>query len=225
MLGTVYNKQDEPVYPVKLQNVVVSQAATFNLFSITSMLKKGWILSGSTNHLTLTKDAIVIDFDIKIATHKGMLFCIKICRKTRMDLVAALTDSTPGVISDSVQVNENPIVSINTPTTKVDSVEVNVNPIVDINPVKASKSKDNNDKIVNIKKGHGMMSHMGENDTRKSLQYLGYQITRGNLPPCESCRVAKAKRRALPQYSSRLPCTFPNQRIWLDNFYYQETKE
>ena len=91
------------------------------------MLKKGWKLSGSANHLTLSKETTVLDFDIKITTHKGILFCIKICRKTRMDLMAALTDNNSKIISDSIQVNVNPVVPVSTPTTKVDCMEVNLN--------------------------------------------------------------------------------------------------
>ena len=57
------------------------------------------------------------------------------------------------------------------------------------------------------------MSHMGEDSARKSLKYMGYNITKGALPPCVSCREAKAKREHLPPVEDRIKCSQPNERI------------
>ena len=42
--GSILNKAGEKLNPVQIDNVVVSSQARYNLFSITSMLKKGWKL-------------------------------------------------------------------------------------------------------------------------------------------------------------------------------------
>ena len=43
------------------------------------------------------------------------------------------------------------------------------------------------------------MTHAGEDDTRLSFKYLGIPISRGSLPDCEDCALAKAKRKTLPK--------------------------
>eukprot|EP00957_Ditylum_brightwellii_P179276 13657734-Ditylum_brightwellii.AAC.1 len=42
------------------------------------------------------------------------------------------------------------------------------------------------------------MSHVNEADHRKSVKYLGYEVKKGTLSPCEACAEAKAKQKSLP---------------------------
>lgn len=77
LIGTIHDQDNVPVFQVKMKDVIISEGSSFNLFSITAMLRKGWKLSGSDQHLSLMKNDCVINFDIKIYTTRGMLFCIK----------------------------------------------------------------------------------------------------------------------------------------------------
>ena len=73
--GTWCNKHGEHQATVKLTDVTFLPTASYNLFSLTRMQKKGWILGGDDESIWLTKDNAKLEFDIKIPTKKGMLFC------------------------------------------------------------------------------------------------------------------------------------------------------
>ena len=94
LIGTNHDQDNAPVFQVRMEDVIISEGASYNLFSITAMLRKGWKLSGSDQHLILKKDECVLNFDIKIYTTRGMLFCIKIDRNTNTDLIANVTEQT-----------------------------------------------------------------------------------------------------------------------------------
>lgn len=117
-----------------------------------------------------------------------------------MDLIANVSDTKTRIISESVIVNNNSVIDVNSSSQQQNN----------------HKKQVSTEKTVYIKRGHSILSHMNEHDCRKTLNYLGNTITRGTLPPCESCRVSKAKRRALPKQSTRRHCTEPNERVWLD---------
>ena len=44
------------------------------------MMQEGWKLSGSQDHLSISKGDATITFDIVIRTHSGRLFCVNIQR-------------------------------------------------------------------------------------------------------------------------------------------------
>ena len=50
-------------------------------------------------------------------------------------------------------------------------------------------------KTVSIVKAHDKLGHMDEEATRKTAKQLGWTITRGTLPKCESCAKGKAKQK------------------------------
>ena len=52
---------------------------------------------------------------------------------------------------------------------------------------------------VPIVKAHKIMTHCGEDDTRLSFKYLGIPISRGPVPDCVDCALAKAKRKDVPK--------------------------
>ena len=64
-----------------MENVTCSETAKHNLLSLTSRIKKGWILNGTKDSLILTKEGKKVVFDVKIHTPKGILFCIRIKRR------------------------------------------------------------------------------------------------------------------------------------------------
>ena len=80
--GTIYDKDENYLYNATLKNVVVSSNAQFNLLSITVLLLQGWELHGSKSNFTLTHKHHVLNFDRLIHTERGILFVIKLARKT-----------------------------------------------------------------------------------------------------------------------------------------------
>ena len=63
---------------------------------------------------------------------------------------------------------------------------------------------------------HGMFGHIGIDATSEACEYLGYELSRGTMKPCNSCREAKAKKEPIPKVSERLPNKVPNQLVFLD---------
>ena len=45
---------------------------------------------------------------------------------------------------------------------------------------------------------------------------MGYEILRGAMNPCNSCRESKAKKEPIPNISERKPSSMPNQLMFLD---------
>ena len=65
-------------------------------------------------------------------------------------------------------------------------------------------------KTLNITKAHRILTHIGEEDTRKIMAHLGYTLTRGTLKVCDSCGLAKAKRKAIVKFrDSEIKITTP----------------
>ena len=59
----------------------------------------------------------------------------------------------------------------------------------------------NNDKTegpkMSVKKAHKLLGHPNEQATRDTAHQLGWQLTRGELGPCDACTEAKAKQKNL----------------------------
>ena len=49
LIGTMVNKDGENTKRISISNVTYAKNAKFNLFSISSMMKKGWNLRGDKN--------------------------------------------------------------------------------------------------------------------------------------------------------------------------------
>ena len=90
--GYIYNNKDEKVMSAVIHDVVYSKTTKFNLFSITSMINKGWKLHGDEKALTLTKRKTRIAFDIKVKTPKGFLFVMKFKRNKSEEVAAPVQD-------------------------------------------------------------------------------------------------------------------------------------
>jgi hypothetical protein len=65
---------------IRIKDVTVLKNGSFNLFSVSQALKKGWILEGDKDKVVIKKGKLEIKFDIKIKTTKGVLFATKIER-------------------------------------------------------------------------------------------------------------------------------------------------
>jgi hypothetical protein len=65
----------------KMTHVAYVPTSKFNLFSLTRMMIKNWILGGDENSIWLEKGRNKIVFDIKIATSTGAIYCAYMKRK------------------------------------------------------------------------------------------------------------------------------------------------
>ena len=69
---------------------------------------------------------------------------------------------------------------------------------------------------VSRRSAHGTFSHINNDSVDESSIYLGYEILRGAMNPCNSCRESKAKKEHIPKISERKPSLMPNQLMFLD---------
>ena len=76
--GQAISKQK--VVNIKMNEVMYSPDARFNLFSFSAMIKTGWTLHGDKKEMVLSKGNAKLHFDQVVHTQKGMLFCIRIKR-------------------------------------------------------------------------------------------------------------------------------------------------
>ncbi len=67
----------------------------FNIFSVTSLQKKGWILAGNANYIKLQKGGKSLLFNVVINTPKGALYVGKFSRKGGDEVVGAATSKAP----------------------------------------------------------------------------------------------------------------------------------
>jgi hypothetical protein len=66
-----------------LTEVTMLPKAAFNLFSLTKMIKKDWILHGNDDMIWLEKDDKKVKFDIKIKTSRGALLGMNVKRTVK----------------------------------------------------------------------------------------------------------------------------------------------
>ncbi len=146
----------------------VNKNFNFNLFSMTKILKKGYLLSGNEKCMKLKKGAHEFMFESVIRTRGGSLYCA-IFKRQKTQLPESF--NVASVVSDSSNL-ESP--------------------------------KEEAKKIfkINIKQAHEYLGHFREDMTRKMALQLGMNLSRGMLPVCESCTIAKARQRNVPKETS-----------------------
>ena len=76
--GIVYNRNDEPVSVITMMGVNHTPSSSFNLFSVSHCLRKGWALHGDFSGFTLTRGSSTIVFDIRIKSGSGYLWAAKL---------------------------------------------------------------------------------------------------------------------------------------------------
>jgi len=64
-------------------------------------------------------------------------------------------------------------------------------------------------------KAHKLLGHSNEESTIKSAKHLGWKLM-GTMSKCNSCMVAKAKQKSVPQVSEHVPAKQPGNRFYLD---------
>jgi hypothetical protein len=138
------------------------------LFTVTKMLKKGYLLSGNEKCMKLKKGAHKFTFESVIRTRGGALYCA-IFKRQEMQLPESF--DVASVESDSSNL-ESP--------------------------------KEEAKKIfkIHIKQAHEYLRHLTEDMTRKTAHQLGMNLLKGTLPVCESCAIAKARQRNVPEETS-----------------------
>ena len=66
---------------IKVRDVSYCPQAKFNLFSLSAMLNKGWLLEGNKDELILRNSSDprkILKFNVKVKTANGVLFCVGI---------------------------------------------------------------------------------------------------------------------------------------------------
>jgi hypothetical protein len=89
--GALCNKNGVEVGTATLTDVVHLPTGKYNLFSLTKLTQKGWLLGGNDKGIWLSKGAETIMFDIAIPTPKGVLYAIYIRRN--LEIAGATTDA------------------------------------------------------------------------------------------------------------------------------------
>jgi hypothetical protein len=97
--GRVCDKNGNVLNDAKITDVTHLPEVKYNLFSITKLQNEGWILSGNSDAIWLTKGDVEIKFDIKIPTPKGVLYVMYHQRDTEIAVptVTAHNQDTPTV--------------------------------------------------------------------------------------------------------------------------------
>ncbi len=55
---------------------------------------------------------------------------------------------------------------------------------------------------INVKQAHEYLGHLSKDTTRMRAKYVGMILSRGLLPVCKSCAIAKSKHRNIPKEMS-----------------------
>ena len=74
--GTICNKYGEAIRRGIMQHATHCPSIQCNIFSLTELLLEGWELGGDKESIWLKKGKSKIEFDIKLITQKGIIFCI-----------------------------------------------------------------------------------------------------------------------------------------------------
>jgi hypothetical protein len=104
---------------------------------------------------------------------------------------------------------------INTPKGMLFCMRIKRN-ISEIGAVKVDTVTKVKKKSESINKLHAKMGHINEESCRHTAKYLGIDLVRGSLKPCESCGVAKAKKKGVSKESAHEASNTPNGRVFLD---------
>lgn len=79
-----------------------------------------------------------------------------------------------------------------------------------------AQATGNQNKILNIKDAHEQLSHIHEDDVRKTAAALGWTLAKGTLGACESCAIGKAKQKNVKTSEPKEKSQEVNGRVYLD---------
>ena len=90
--GTICDKFGNEVCVSQMRDVSHLPHAKFNLFTISKMQNKGWLLFGNKYKIWIEKEGRKVTFDIKIPTPKGAVFAIYLKPANSIETANAITD-------------------------------------------------------------------------------------------------------------------------------------
>jgi hypothetical protein len=88
-----------------MQNVTLLPTGMFNLFSLTVMQRKGWLLFGDVKKVWLEKDGNKIMFDFVVPTLKGVVYCMYFNRQAELAIVNTEGAAAPIAVATSMTMN------------------------------------------------------------------------------------------------------------------------
>jgi hypothetical protein len=74
--GTVCVQYGNELNKVAIENMSYLPNGTFNLFSLTQMILKGWVMGNNKTSIWIEKGRNIVTFDLMIPTPKGMMFAM-----------------------------------------------------------------------------------------------------------------------------------------------------
>jgi hypothetical protein len=69
---------------------------------------------------------------------------------------------------------------------------------------------------MSVQMAHERLGHCGEDLTRKTAKLMGWELTPGELKPCQACAAGKAKQKNVPKASEHKSSKVSNERVYLD---------
>jgi hypothetical protein len=112
--GMYCDKSGDDKFAVKLQDVDVIPESHNNLISITKLMEEGYKVVGTKKDgLSVKKRGLVIKFDIRIETPKGVLWCVYIRRpEDKGEVAAGMRDENKGDNQPNKSVKLNPAIKM-----------------------------------------------------------------------------------------------------------------
>jgi hypothetical protein len=82
--GTVCDQYGNKLNKVAIENVSYLPNETFNLFSLTHMILKGWVMGNNKTSIWIEKGRNEVTFDLMIPTPKGMMSAMHFACETEI---------------------------------------------------------------------------------------------------------------------------------------------
>jgi hypothetical protein len=100
--GTVCDQYGNELNNVANENVSYLPNGPFNLFSLTQMILKGWVMGNNKTSIWIEKGRNKVTFDLMIPTAKGMMFAMYFARET--EIAGATIDKDPTMTIEQAHV-------------------------------------------------------------------------------------------------------------------------
>ena len=222
--GIVYNRNDEPVSMITMMGVNHTPSSSFNLFSVSHCLRKGWTLHGDFNGFTLTKGSSTIAFNIRIKSGSGYLWAAKIVPCEALEGPMEVTNTACEANNDSNSENDN---SSNHDS---DDDDYDRKPSASRNQVVKNTSViPGNSAGRPISHGmtkeyaHVLMGHAYVKSAVEVAKYLGFRMCTDKkncrqIVVCEGCARGKARRTGVNIHgtTTHQKASAPNLFVFLD---------
>jgi hypothetical protein len=82
--GNAINKNGKLQGSIDLSGVMHLKNGRYNLLTVTKIMNSGWKLEGDEKSMSLVKENKKLTFDIKIHTTRGVLFALKLDKRTEI---------------------------------------------------------------------------------------------------------------------------------------------